>query len=136
MTYEFLKSQAASPSGFPTASVTVASGTSIAIGTLLSLKDLNTAAASTIKMEPCAGVAAMGKDGTDNSTTMTVWIGGDFIAKASGAIVVGMAVGSAGHSNYVQALPAATSIASGASVIGYALETAATNETFLMRLKL
>ena len=112
---------------------TVADGTGIEKGTVLKLTDPRTAAASDGEGDVCAGIAAREKVASDGRTQLSVYRRGDFDMKASGAIVVGFPVQSAGHDNYVKK---ATGTLSGAAIIGYALETATDNETVQIRLNL
>ena len=114
---------------------TVASGTAISKGTLLAMTDARTAVAQSSLRQACCGVAAMDKSATDLSTSISAWTNGIFEAKASGAIVVGNAVMASEPANTV-ILANTASIASGAKVIGYALETAADAETINVRLNL
>lgn len=115
------------------ADYTVADGTGIERGTLLKLTDPRTAIASSAAGDPIAGIAAREKIASDGRTQLSVVRRGDFDMYASGAIVAGHPVISAGHDNYVKVL---TSGYSGASIIGYALETASTGEQIQVRLML
>jgi len=105
---------------------TVADGTGIEKGTLLKLTDARTAIASTAAGDVIAGIAAREKIANDGRTRLAVFREGIFDMKASGAITVGHVVYSAGAVNEVKVAPAT---ASGASIIGYALETASDAET-------
>lgn len=53
---------------------TCAAGTSISKGTLLKISGDNTVIASDTDSDVYAGVAAMDKDGTDSSTTISVYV--------------------------------------------------------------
>lgn len=112
---------------------TCASGTAIAKGTLLKITDPRTAIAQSDLRDVCCGVAAMDKSATDLSTSISVWTNGIFEAVASGAIVVGAPVSASTPANTIIT---ATTAASGAAVIGYALETASDAETINVRLNL
>lgn len=119
---------------------TCASGTAITKGTLLTLTDNRTAiAASGTSGALCAGIAAMDKANNDNSTSISAWTNGIFKAVASQAIVVGnplKVISNADNLNTVGSSATPLHSASGAAVIGYALETAGTGTTFEMRLRL
>ena len=121
---------------------TVASGASIAKGTLLTLTDPRTAAACTASCSMLAGIAAMDKDGSDYSTSISAWTDGIFEMVASAAIAIGDKVKAAsetGFLNTVQTAGAgaeAGSSASGAAVLGYALEAADDAETINIRVKM
>lgn len=116
----------------------VASGVAIAKGTLLKLIDvagIRTASAAVTLECPCAGIAAMDKSATnDDSTSISVWTDGIFEMIASGAIAVGNQVMSAG--GVLNQVIAASAAASGAKVLGYALETAADTEWINVRVRL
>lgn len=105
---------------------TVADGTGIEKGTLLKLTDPRTASASDTEGEALAGIAAREKVASDGRTRLAVHRRGIFDMYASGAIVVGHAVISAGVANEVKSAPVT---ASGASILGRALETATDQET-------
>jgi len=111
----------------------VASGVAISKGTLLALSDARTAAAAASFTQPIAGIAAMDKSATDLSTSISVWTNGVFEASASLAIVVGLPVVSSDVANMIAQ---ATSTASGAAVMGYAMETAADADVINVRLAL
>ena len=130
MANEVAKVELTNNTGFPRR-YTVASGVSIAKHTVLDLSDPRTAAASTSEGAPSAGFASMAKDGTDFSTSITSYTDGIFKATASGAIVIGAPLISAGHDNYLKQAP---NDASGAAIVGYSLEAVGDLETFQMRL--
>ncbi len=115
--------------------MTIASSAVIVKGTLMDLSDPRTTAAATTIAEPISGVAAMGKD-ADNSTSITVWQNGVFEGVASGAVTTGQEVYSASDANYPNTLAdvAAVAAASGAAIVGIALETAADTENFTFRM--
>ena len=110
---------------------TCASGTAIAKGTLLQLTDPRTASAHSGAAQRGAGVAAMAKSATDGATTITAWTNGIFEAVASGVITAGSAIEAGINVNVVK-----TTGASGAVVLGYALETSSEGETINVRLSL
>ena len=113
---------------------TVADGTGIEKGTLLKVSDPRTAAASDGEADPCAGVAAREKIASDGRTQLAVYKKGYFQANASGAIIMGAPLISAGEVNQVKA--ATTADHSGAQIIGYSEETAADGEDVIIRLDL
>jgi hypothetical protein len=122
---------------------TCADGTGIAKGTLLKLTDPRTASVADAATSaaactaPCAGIAAEEKVASDGATQIAVYTDGIFKATASNAaIAVGEPLVFVGN-NYVMGVAAlGPGIASGAAIVGYALETAAAGETFQMRLRL
>ena len=115
---------------------TVSNTVGIEKGTILMLSDPMTAAASTGSGDIIAGIAAEEKIASDGKTKLGVYRRGIFKVKASGtAIAVGDAVKTANTGaaalNLVSLIGASTS---GARVLGHALETAASAETFLIEL--
>lgn len=112
-------------------SFTVASGTAISKGTVLTLTDERTAiAVAGTSNAMIAGVAAADKSGTDFSDSISVWTQGIFIATASGATVaIGATLGTWG--NLI-----VTGTGSGAGIIGYALSAIADQTTGQVRLNL
>jgi len=105
---------------------TVADGTGIEKGALLKLTDPRTAIAATGTADMLAGIAAREKIASDGRTQLSVFRRGVFDMYASAAINVGAAVCSVtGWPNYVIM---AGSTASGAAILGYALETASVGE--------
>ncbi len=123
--------------------VTVAAGTQISQGILVTLTNPNTAAATTLNAigESIAGIMSMEKEaGDDTSTEATVWTLGKFRGTASGAILAGQELQS-GSNNSIQAnnIRVGTSggfQASGAAIIGYSLEDASAGDRFDFILKL
>ena len=113
---------------------TIADGASVSKGTLLELTDPRTAVACTGSQVPIAGVAAEEHVAGQGVTTISAWTNGIFEAVCSGAIILGQNVcgGTAGNA----IASAAVIYASGASVLGYALETGSANETINVRLRL
>ena len=109
---------------------TVADGTGIEKGALLKLTDPRTAVAATAATDAIAGIAAREKISGDGRTQLAVFRRGIFDMVASGAISVGNPVSSwssTGAANVVHETPVT---ASGAAILGHALETAAEGETF------
>ena len=132
MTNEAVKVELTNSTGFPRR-YTCADGTGIVKGSLLKLSDPRTAAQSDTANEALAGIAAMEKEASDGSTSITCWTDGIFDMKASGAITAGDPVCSAGADNLVQAGDASDK---GAEILGYALETAADAEVINVRVRL
>lgn len=137
MTNEVKKVELTNGDGFPRR-YTVASNVAITKGTILALTDARTAIAASATGQPIAGIAAMAKSATDNSTSISVWTDGVFEAIASSAVTAGAAVMSAGigGTNYVIDAEATCVAASGAAIIGYALGTGSDEETINIRIRL
>ena len=110
---------------------TVADNVGIEKGSLLTLHDPRAASGATVG-GLCAGIARREKISGDGRTRLAVFRKGIFDVHASGAVVLGQNVQMA-ESNDV--MLAATG-ASGAVIIGTALETAANDETFQIQLNL
>ncbi|MFA5051319.1 MAG: hypothetical protein WC499_04365 [Patescibacteria group bacterium] len=111
---------------------TCATGTGIAKGTFLKVADAFTASASTGIGDIFCGFAhADVNKSTDTAfnteTSVTADSGGVYELTASGAIVVGQFVKTAG-ANYVMACADADVTASYARIVGVALETATDSE--------
>lgn len=83
----------------------------------------------------CAGICAREKIANDGRTQVAVFRDGIFDVRASGAISVGAPLGCA-ENNDVMAIKSLATIASGAQIIGHALETAADAEVFQMWLNI
>lgn len=109
----------------------VADGTGIEKGALLALTDPRTAVAAT-EGAVLAGIAAREKVASDGRTRLAVYRNGIFDMKASGAILIGQDV-SASEDNHVKA---ALIGASGAVILGTALEAASDAETIQVEVKL
>lgn len=105
---------------------TIADGAGIEKGAILELLDPLTASGAATANVALAGIAAREKVISDGRTRLAVFRRGVFDMLASGAIAVGKAVSSAGHDNYILQAPIT---ASGAAILGHALETAADGET-------
>lgn len=113
-----------------------AAGTAITKYTLMGLTDARTAIAPTAAGQMLAGIAAFEKASTDTtSTSTTCWTQGVFDFLASGAITIGQKVMYAGGAGSNEVMLAST-LASGAQVLGYALETASDNERINIRVDL
>jgi len=120
---------------------TVADGTGIEKGAILELTDPRTAIAHTATtagtiLAPTAGIAAREKVASDGRTQLACFRSGIFDCSASGAILVGAAV-VAVEDNFVrQAVHLSANGASGAIIIGTALETATDFEMVQIQLNL
>ena len=113
---------------------TVTNATGIEKGTLCKMTDPRTAIISSAAGDMCAGVSASEKIASDGRTSLGFYREGIFDVNASGAISVGQPIISAGNANNEVML--ATPAYSGAAILGYALETAADDETFQMYLNI
>jgi len=111
---------------------TVASNAAIVKGTFLKFAGPRTASASAGTGDFFAGIASMEKVNNDYSTSISAWTNGIFECTASGAITAGDLLKSAAPGNYV--ITCTTNATSQAVVIGYALETAAADETLAVRI--
>lgn len=109
--------------------MTVANGTGIEKGTVLTLSDPFTAAAVTASGVAVAGIAAAEKIASDGVTKLAVYRGGIFKVTASGSVTVGQALVADNSNKFSNAVVNAEHIA------GIALETATDGETFLMELR-
>ena len=118
--------------------VTVADGTGIAKGELLKLTDPRTAEKSDGIGDTIAGIAAREKVASDGRTRLAVFTKGIFDMVASGVITVGSPVvsGIDSEDNTVATGQTAVPPHSGASVIGYALETSTNHETVQVMLNI
>lgn len=103
---------------------TVGDGTGIEKGAVLEMQDPRTAIAVTAANKPIAGIAAREKVADDGHTRLAVFRKGIFDMLASGVIKVGDPV-STGFPTVNGVVTATGATASGAVIIGHALETAA-----------
>lgn len=112
----------------------IADNVSVSQGQLCALLDPRTASgATTVSCDTAfCGVAAEEKRAGIGVTDVSIWTDGIFEAVASGAIGIGNPV-SGGCGNLVRIAPAT---ASGAGIIGWALEAATDAETINIRLKI
>lgn len=117
----------------PAIPFTVDNATAITKGALLELLDPMTASGAATSNSIVAGVAKGDKIASDGNTEHALYLRGIFKATASGAITVGNAL-QAADTTSPNMVRAAVANASGANVLGVALETAATGETFKMLL--
>jgi len=127
---------------YPILRYTVADGTQISRGYILQLSDPVTAVKGEAPGSTPAGtngipvgIAAMEKEASDTSTSISVWTGGRFDLRASGAIVKGQKVIMAGQ-NEVMAASLVHSEASYGYILGIAEETATDQEVIVVRLNI
>ncbi len=113
---------------------TVADGTGIEKGTLLTLTDPRTAVATTAASAMLAGIAAREKVASDGRTRLAVYREGIFDMYSSGAIAIGSWVVSNANSNAVIVANGADT-ASGAIILGTALEAATAGELFQVHVR-
>jgi len=110
---------------------TCADGAGIEKGTLLTMSDPMTAAATSTKEAVIAGIAAAEKIASDGNTKIPVYRQGIFKVTASGSITCGDAlISSTGGTNLVE-----TAGVNAEDIVGIALETASNSETMLIELK-
>lgn len=113
---------------------TCADGTTIAKGELLELTDPRTVKKISADNKPVAGIAAAEKVASDGATTIAVLTNciAKMVCEASGA-TVGFDVAPHDATNTVSNADAADR--DEGLVLGYALETATSGETFLVRIQ-
>lgn len=102
-------------------------------GTLMNLTDGRGTSGSAAVGEPMAGILARDLIAGDGRTSAPVHKKGYFDVVASGAVTVGNALVSNGYRNCVQE---SDGTYSGSQIMGYAEETAISEERFVMRLDL
>ena len=115
-------------------SMTCADDTGIPKGTLVTLSDPFTVAASAGDTDVIAGVTAEEKIADDGKTKVAVYRGGYFIATAGGTCTVGKSLMSYSSTGDANDLIDGTNVALYSKTVGIALETAADGETFLYEL--
>ena len=116
---------------------TCADGTGIAKGSILKLTDPRTAIISSGTADMIAGIAAEEKVASDGATSIACWTDGIFDLIASGTITAGQPVMSAGIGSLNYVCRADNSaVASGAAILGYALEDGTDEEVINVRVKL
>lgn len=116
--------------------MTVADGTGIEKGAVLIGSDPNTAATHTGAVATVVGIAAYEKIASNGQTSLGVYRRGRFKGKASGTITFGDPLVTDSYVNHLKSARGLTAFdLSGTRIIGYALETAATGETFLYELQ-
>ena len=106
---------------------TVANHMGIEKGTVLQLLDGRVASGAPAIQAQLSGIAAREKVAADGRTQLAVYRRGIFDMVASGAITIGQAVMAKGSNNLVIV---AAQTASGACILGHALETAEEAEVF------
>lgn len=108
--------------------------TGIAKGTVLELEDLRTVKKVSAANKPLAGVAAHEKVADDGSTTISVYTNGIFraVCESEGATVGHMQVA---NDNTNMLADFDTLDNETGDVLGYALETATSAQTYLVRVK-
>ena len=121
---------------------TVASGTRIIKGRVLEMTDPRTAIAVTATtagtvIAPNAGISAAEKSIADGDVSTTLGVVTNCIAKlgCSGAVILGASVVSV-EDNMVKTATPFTTGASGAYILGYAMETGADKESIAVRVRL
>ena len=116
---------------------TCADATGIAKGAILAMADLNTVALAAADSAIVVGVASQEKIADNGHTKIAFYDQGDFRMTASGDIAIGDAVATSsgtGNSNTVCAMLSTANL-SGNVILGMAKETAATGETFRVKLQ-
>lgn len=116
---------------------TVADGTGIEKGAFLAMTDPRTAIAFSALRQVAAGIAEVEKVASDGSTRLSVARTGVYDVVASGAVGIGSPLMVAWDATSGNRVMVANGIAaSGAVVIGHALETASDAEVFQMELNI
>ena len=111
---------------------TCADGTGIAKGALLKLTDPRTAIISSAAADKIAGICAREKVASDGRTECDVYRRGWFDMSCSGSVNIGDPVVAADTSVYPNFVGAAAITASGANIIGHALEAGTNGEVILI----
>ena len=115
---------------------TVADGTGIEKGALLALTSPRTAATAAGTAEKIAGFAAREKVASDGRTELGVYRRGWFLCYCSGTINIGDPIVAAATGTYPNYVSAAGVTASGATIIGHALEAATNGQQKLMEINI
>lgn len=110
---------------------TVADGTAITKGAVLALSDPRTAATNTSNGGMLAGIAARDKAASDGRTELAVYRKGWFDMTTSGTVTLGEAL-----TCYHNKIQTAAVTASGAALLGTALETGSDGETILVEVNI
>ena len=134
MANEAVKRYDASYAGSEVKDFTIGDGNTFLKGSIMSLNDPRLASGVTAIATPCAGILARDKVAGDGRTRVSVYRDGDWDVVASGTIPIGAPICTSAVQNIVQSALGVTA-ASGAAIIGYALEAASDAEVFQMRLK-
>jgi len=106
--------------------MTVADGTSVTKGSVMKLTDPNTAIINSGDNDVCAGILLGEKIASNGQTKMGVYRGGQFRGTASGSVTVGDALSIDASVNHLKSATTGANV----NIVGYALETATTGETF------
>ena len=114
--------------------MTCADGTGIPKGTLVTLADLMTVAASAGDIDIIAGVTAEEKIASDGKTKIAVYRGGIFKATAGGTVTAGKTLMSHSNTGDPNDLIDGSNAALYSKCVGIAFEAAADGETFLYEL--
>ena len=114
---------------------TIADGASISKGQLLSLADPRTAAGAAA-YNYCGGVALEEHLPGVGETSISGWTDGVFTVTASLAIIAGAGIMAAEDNKVMQAPSSFAAVASGAAILGYALDDIADGTTGEVRLRL
>jgi uncharacterized metal-binding protein len=118
----------------PAIPFTVANATGIEKGAVLKLSDPMTAATATGDTDACAGIAAVEKIASDGNTKLAVYREGIFRGVAGVAgVTAGMAIITDVATSSTNRLVVAD--VNSENIVGTALETATSGETFLFELK-
>jgi len=116
---------------------TIADATAVSQGTVLALADPRTVTASTAATTTFAGIAAEDHNPNEGVTSISAWTDGVFLAVASGGITVGWSVAGCENNKAISgAIIAGSALNVGAGILGYALNTATTGQTAMVRLKM
>lgn len=135
MVNEAIKRYSASQAGDVVQDFSVNNNYALEKGQFVQLLDARAVSGTLTAGCPCAGIVAREKIAGDGRTQVSVHRSGDFDVAASGTIAIGAPLCIEGTFNYVKSASGVTA-ASGAAVIGYALEAATGDEIFQMRLNL
>ena len=137
MANEAIKRYAPSSQGDVIQDFSVSDNYALEKGAFVQLLDARAVSGTITAGCACAGIVAREKIAGDGRTQVAVYREGDFDVVGSGTIAIGAPLVLEGTFNYVKsALVGGATGASGAAVIGYALEAASGDEVFQMRLKL
>jgi hypothetical protein len=114
--------------------MTCANATGIERGAILKLADPFTVSLANGDGDVVAGIAAEEKIANDGKVKIAVYQGGIFEGTAGGTCTVGKALMTYNGTGDDNDIIDATNVGLGAKTLGYALETAANNETVLFKL--
>ena len=114
---------------------TCADNAGIEKGAILMLSDPMTAALATGDGDYIAGIAAEEKIANDGKTKIAVYMGGIFKGLAGGAITIGDALATYAFTGATNEIVEAAAANVGCATLGYSLEAADDEHTFLFVLK-